>query len=72
MRRTSVTSGFANVLRYPLGSHAGIVIARFPNEMPTASLVDALVGALLTLSDGDVRGGLVTGEPGRIRLRHKR
>ena len=27
--------GFGNLLRFPIGSHFGIVIANFPNEMPT-------------------------------------
>jgi predicted nuclease of predicted toxin-antitoxin system len=30
--------GFGNVLRFPLGSHFGIVVAHFPNEMPTTEI----------------------------------
>ena len=29
----SADMGFGNILRYPLGSHSGIVVARFPNEL---------------------------------------
>jgi predicted nuclease of predicted toxin-antitoxin system len=61
--------GFANVLRYPLGSHAGIVIVRFPNETPTVALNDVLTGTIRGLSDEDVSGNLLVVEPGRIRLR---
>jgi len=25
---------FGNILRFPLGSHPGIIVARFPNEVP--------------------------------------
>jgi predicted nuclease of predicted toxin-antitoxin system len=31
-------TGFGNLLRFPLGSHCGIVIANFPNEISTAGL----------------------------------
>lgn len=63
--------GFANLLRYALGSHAGIVVTRFPNEMPTSSLNQAIATALSDLSDGDVAGNLIIIEPGRIRRRTK-
>src|SRR4030095_7830419 len=39
--------GFGNLLRYPLNSHPGIVIARFPNELPVESSNAAIVGAPL-------------------------
>jgi len=38
--------GFGNLLRYPLGSHAGVIVARFPNEVPTSTLAAAIVEAL--------------------------
>ena len=70
-RRTLLTGDldFSNLLRYPLGTHSGIVIARFPNEVPVDTLNAALVVALSTLADGDLDGGLVIVEPGRVRLR---
>ena len=61
--------GFGNLLRYPLDSHAGIVIARFPNELATASTNAAIVAALRSLTAEEVHGTLVIIEPGRIRLR---
>ncbi len=35
--------GFANILQYPLGSHQGIVVARFPSELRIQTLVTNLV-----------------------------
>lgn len=63
--------GFANVLRYPLGSHPGILVARFPNEMPTSSLVDAIVKAIREVPGEEVSGSLIVIEPGRVRLRRR-
>ncbi len=64
--------GFANILRYPLGSHSGIAIARFPNEMPAAQVTQSVVASLRLLSEEDMRGNLVVISPGRIRLRRRR
>ena len=64
--------GFANILRYPLGSHAGIVIARFPNEMPAAQVTQSFVASLRLLSEEELRGNLAVISPGRIRLRRRR
>lgn len=63
---------FGNLLRFPLGSHAGIVIARFPNEVSTAQLVSAIVRAVGGLADDEVVGNLIVVEPGRVRLRRAR
>jgi predicted nuclease of predicted toxin-antitoxin system len=30
--------GFGNILRFSLGNHFGIVVAHFPNEMPTMEI----------------------------------
>src|SRR5262245_2773459 len=70
-RRTLVTADldFSNLLRYPLGTHSGIVIARFPNELPVEALIAAVVAALSSFSDDGLGGSLVIVEPGRIRLR---
>ncbi len=70
-RRTLVTADldFSNLLQYPLGTHAGIVIARFPNETPVDTLNEAVVAALNSLADDEITGCLVIIEPGRVRLR---
>jgi predicted nuclease of predicted toxin-antitoxin system len=63
--------GFGNILRFRPGTHAGVVVARFPNELPTATLNQAIVATLRTLSEAEIDGSLVVIEPGRIRLRRK-
>lgn len=42
--------GFGNILRFPPGTHPGIVVTRFPNEMPTRILNQAILSALRSLS----------------------
>lgn len=61
--------GFGNILRFPLGSHLGIVIAHFPNEMPSADMNRALVRRLQYLSEDDFVGNVVVIEPSQIRIR---
>ena len=61
--------GFGNILRFALGEHGGIIVARFPNEVPTPDLNDALLAAMQLLEDDDVRGNVVTITPSRIRIR---
>lgn len=63
--------GFGNILRFPPETHAGIVVARFPSELPIASLNQAILSALRGLSDSEIVGGLIVIEPSRIRLRRK-
>ena len=60
--------GFANSLRYPLGSHPGIVIARFPNEMSTGRLNRILIDAIKEVQE-DLPGNLIIIEPDRVRIR---
>jgi predicted nuclease of predicted toxin-antitoxin system len=67
----SADLSFGNLQRFPLGTHSGIVIARFPNEMSTALVTDAILSALKDLSDQEIGGNLVVIEPGRMRLRRK-
>ncbi len=61
--------GFGNVLRFPIGTHAGIVIARFPNEIATDALTRALVSALQDIKLDEISGNILIVEPGRVRLR---
>ncbi|MCC6808036.1 MAG: DUF5615 family PIN-like protein [Deltaproteobacteria bacterium] len=61
--------GFSNLLAFPLGQHAGIVVARFPSQVPTWTLNQAVVEALRSVTEAEVVGGLVIVEPGRVRLR---
>jgi len=61
--------GFANILRFPLGTHSGIIVARFPNELPAARLDQVILEGLRSLSDEGFPGSLAILEPGRVRLR---
>jgi len=63
--------GFGNILNFPVGSHAGIVIAHFPNEMPTFELNNQIIKAFDTLTETDFNGNLIILEPGKIRIRRK-
>jgi predicted nuclease of predicted toxin-antitoxin system len=61
--------GFANILSHPPGSHAGILVAHFPNEMPTTVLNEQVLSAVKSLEEGEITGNLVMIEPGRLRIR---
>lgn len=61
--------GFANVLRFPPGSHAGIMLVRVPNELPTREVNQELLRALADLKGEDLNGLLVIVEVGRVRVR---
>ena len=61
--------GFGNILRFPIGTHSGIVIARFLNEIPAKALTRSLVSALQDVKVDEIRGNVLVVEPGRVRLR---
>jgi predicted nuclease of predicted toxin-antitoxin system len=61
--------GFANVLKHPPGSHAGIVVSRVPDTLPTDVVNQAIVQALAKLEGENLAGMLVIIERERIRLR---
>jgi predicted nuclease of predicted toxin-antitoxin system len=58
---------FSNALRFPPGTHPGILIARVPSQLPPddlgALLVDAIGNAGPALS-----GAITVVEPGRVRI----
>ena len=62
--------GFSNSLRFPLGSHKGIIIARFPNEMSTEKSNQILLDAITSIQE-DLPGNLTIIEPDRIRIRRR-
>jgi len=65
----SADKGFTNTLRFPLGSHAGIVVVRIPDELPTAKMHQELLNGLASLSGETLAGALVIIEIGRVRMR---
>jgi predicted nuclease of predicted toxin-antitoxin system len=65
----SADVGFANLLDFPLGSHQGIVVVRFPNEASNQLLNRTVVGSLREFVADDLAGSLVIIEPRRVRMR---
>jgi len=61
--------GFGNLLEYPLGSHHGIILLRYPNSMPAGKLVQVVTETLPSIPESEIIGNLVIFEPGRIRFR---
>ncbi len=62
---------FGNILRFPIGSHFGIVIAHFPNEMTTNEVDCQLVERIRDFAEDDFKGNLVIVEPGKVRVRRQ-
>ncbi|MBN1841809.1 MAG: DUF5615 family PIN-like protein [Deltaproteobacteria bacterium] len=63
--------GFGNILRFALGTHFGIVVANFPNEMSTTDMNRHLLEVLKDLSADDFKGNLIIVEPRKVRIRRK-
>ena len=61
--------GFANLLAFPLGTHQGIIVARFPNELSTRRINEEILRELAGVKDEEIAGSLIILEPGRIRIR---
>jgi len=60
---------FGNLLRFPLGTHFGIVVVQFPSAMRTRELAEQIAAALSALEGVVFKGGLIILEPGRLRIR---
>ena len=60
--------GFSNVLHYPLGSHHGVVVVRYPNEVSPGAVNEAIAVALADVTETDIVGALLIVEPGRVRM----
>lgn len=65
----SCDKGFTNLLNFPVGSHAGIIVIRIPDEASPAQLNDELLRALFQFQMESLHGCLVIVEMGRVRLR---
>lgn len=61
--------GFGNLLHFPLGTHSGIFIAHFPNEISTSELNNQMIRAILSLKEDEFNGNLIILEPGKLRIR---
>jgi predicted nuclease of predicted toxin-antitoxin system len=61
--------GFSNILHFPIGSHFGILIGHFPNEMTTGEVNHQIVEGIRGFAEGDFKGNLIIVEPGKVRIR---
>jgi predicted nuclease of predicted toxin-antitoxin system len=61
--------GFTNSLRFPLGTHHGIIVARFSTHTPASAKVRLLIRWIPMLLEADVDGNLLIVEPKVIRVR---
>jgi predicted nuclease of predicted toxin-antitoxin system len=61
--------GFGNILHCPLGSHCGVVIAHYPNELSSSEVNRLIAQSLPHDDDSFFVGNLVILEPGTIRIR---
>jgi predicted nuclease of predicted toxin-antitoxin system len=60
---------FGNELVYPPAGHRGVVLTRFPNDLPATILVKQIVASLAVVADENLDGAIVVVEPGRVRVR---
>lgn len=69
-KRAVITSdvGFGSILRYPLGSHAGIVLMRLP-ETEWRQIVARVVSQVVALDAADLAGNVVVIDEARVRVR---
>lgn len=64
--------GFSNTLHFPLGTHSGICILRFANEISVSEINKMSKELLLKIDFEDYPGNLIILSPGKLRLRrHK-
>lgn len=61
--------GFANTLSFPLGTHNGIIVLRFPSELDTSYVNRVVLNLMTHLGDSDVPGNLIIFSPGGVRIR---
>ena len=54
------------LLHIPVGSHSGIVITHFPNEISSFKLNNQIIKAFDNLAESDFNGNLIILEPGKI------
>ena len=64
--------GFGNIRRFPLGSHSGIGVVRYPNEASPQTVIAAVIDAVRGVDEAHLLGGLMIIEPGRVRVRRAR
>jgi predicted nuclease of predicted toxin-antitoxin system len=60
---------FGNLLDYPLGTHAGIIVLRLPSTFTALQIRDTLHAFIAGVEPDVLRNALAVVEPGRFRIR---
>lgn len=61
--------GFGNLLDYPLGTHAGIIVLRVPSTFTARQIRDTLHAFIAGVEPEMLKNALAIVEPGRYRIR---
>lgn len=61
--------GFTNIVAFPLGTHAGIIVVRIRSDIPPPMVNQELLQFLAELESDNLNGVLVIVELGRRRIR---
>ena len=61
--------GFSNINKFPIDSHKGIIILRFPNELTVNAILQMISPMIDEISTKDLRGSIVVFSPHKIRMR---
>jgi predicted nuclease of predicted toxin-antitoxin system len=61
--------GFTNIVAYPLGTHAGVIVVRIRSDIPPPRVNQEILQVLDELEPVDLSGVLVIVELGRRRVR---
>lgn len=59
---------FANALRFPPGTHPGVLVLRVPDEWGANRRAERLLAGLSEIDAERLRGSIAVVEPGRIRI----
>jgi predicted nuclease of predicted toxin-antitoxin system len=65
----SADKGFSNLLRFPLGTHHGIIVSRFPRHTSARDKVRLLLRWMSVLQEEEIDGNLLILEPKGVRIR---
>lgn len=60
---------FSNIVRFPLGEHYGIIVARFPSTLSPSVINVEIFNALQGISPDEITGALIVVTSGKVRIR---
>ena len=64
--------GMGNMLRFPRGSHSGIIVLNYPTDISLAKITFAARRVFKDLLEKDIKGNIIIIEPGKLRIRKER